>query len=323
MMDIDAVITWVDGDDPKHRAKRAKYGSAALQNSIDKAADTRFADLGEIFWCVASLNRYAPWLRRIYVVTDEQDPCLDAFLKRNFPEGHIPVEIVDHKVIFRGYEDYLPTFNSISLEAMTWRIPGLSDCFIEFNDDLMLLKPVQPDDFFTSDGNPVCYGKRASVVLDRMIRLFKSGRGQMKKVTTKGSHMNGALQAGHRWTYFRLAHCQKALRRDFYETWFTAHPEALVRNISYRFRDADQFTSQVLQYMTLHDAGCCELRSAAYELFFFQPKRKDGYFARKMDKLRNFKGSFACFNSIDLASAEEQAELVEWIEKKLDVRMTV
>ena len=48
-MEIDAVITWVDGDDPKHRAKRAKYGSAALQNSIDKAADTRFADLGEIF----------------------------------------------------------------------------------------------------------------------------------------------------------------------------------------------------------------------------------------------------------------------------------
>mgnify|MGYP003302698541 CR=1 FL=1 len=152
---IDAVITWVDGKDPRHREKRMKYASAGQLKSDDKAGETRYADLGEIFWCVASLNRYAPWLNKIYIVTDEQDPGLDAFLERNFPEGYIPVEIVDHKVLFKGYEDCLPTFNSVSIESMTWRIPGLSDRFLEFNDDLMLLAPVAPEDFFLPDGTPV------------------------------------------------------------------------------------------------------------------------------------------------------------------------
>lgn len=76
-MKIDAVITWVDGDDPAHKAKRMKYASSEVLGAADKAADTRFSDLGEIFWCVASLNRFAPWLNRIYIVTDAQDPGLD------------------------------------------------------------------------------------------------------------------------------------------------------------------------------------------------------------------------------------------------------
>ena len=145
-MKIDAVITWVDGNDPRHREKRMKYATSQLVESQDKAAETRFSDMGEIFLCVASINRYATWINKIYIVTDEQDPGLDDFLKMNFPQGHVPVEIVDHKVIFRGYEHVLPVFNSIAIETMTWRIPGLSDCFIEFNDDTILMKPVVPEE---------------------------------------------------------------------------------------------------------------------------------------------------------------------------------
>ena len=129
-MKIDAVITWVDGDDPRHRAKREQYGNRRMLSQNDVAGNTRYASLGEIFYCVASLNRYAPWLNKIYIVTDEQNPMLDEWLANHFPEGTIPMEIVDHKVIFRGYEEFLPTFNSISIESMTWRIPGLSEHYI-------------------------------------------------------------------------------------------------------------------------------------------------------------------------------------------------
>ena len=63
--DIDAVITWVDGADPLHRQKlHAFLGTGATIES--GAADaTRFSDCGEIEYCVASLLRHAPWLRRI------------------------------------------------------------------------------------------------------------------------------------------------------------------------------------------------------------------------------------------------------------------
>lgn len=319
-MDIDAVITWVNGADPAHRAKRMKYCPSDALKAEDKAGDTRYADYGEIFWCIASINRFAPWIRRIFIVTDEQDPCLDDFIKESFPERSIPMEIVDHKVIFRGYEEYLPTFNSISLETMTWRIPGLSDCFIEFNDDLMLLKPVSPEDFFTHDGKVICYGSRSLIPWDVLTRKLKYGARGLSKVTTKGTQINGARTAGHDIIYFRTAHSQKALRSDFYREYFTIHHNDLLKNISCRFRDVGQFSPQVFQYMKMYDAGKCELRNPRGDLYFFQPRAKKGYFKRKLNQLYNFKGRFACFNSIDQASAEERAELVAWIENLLGVK---
>lgn len=318
-MKIDAVITWVDGNDPVHRQKRREYATAQMLESIDVAGDTRFVEVGEIVWCVASLNRFAPWLNKIYIVTDGQDPGLEPFLKRNFPDGYIPVEIIDHKTIFRDYEEYLPTFNSISLEAMTWRIPGLSDCFIEFNDDLMLAAPVSETDFFTEDGKVVCYGHKASSMLTRLTRRFKYDRFGRRLVTTKGTHMNAAEVAGQRNWYIRMGHMQKALRRDFYEAFYTSHPDILVRNISHRFRHADQFNSQGLQYAKLYMAGQCVLRPYKDLLFFFQPKKKNGYFEKKMAALQAFRGKFICFNSIDMLEEEQRRLLFRWISEKLDI----
>ena len=163
---IDAVITWVDGDDPRHKAKRQAFSTPEMVAKENVAGDTRFNNLGEIFYCVASINRFAPWINKIYLVTDEQDPHLEPFLEQHFPEGYIPIEIIDHKTIFRGYEKYLPTFNSISIESMTWRIPGLSDRFVEFNDDLILAAPVTPEDFFTEKGI-VCYATKSNYLLTR------------------------------------------------------------------------------------------------------------------------------------------------------------
>ena len=319
-MKIDAVITWVDGNDPKHRRKRTENGASVWATSVDKAAETRFADVGEIFWCVASLNRYASWLNKIYIVTDEQNPGLDDFLAVNFPKGHIPVEIVDHKAIFRGYEDCLPTFNSISIETMTWRIPGLSDCYKEFNDDFLLLDTTVPEDFFTEDGKPICYATVASIVFDRFTRLFKAKKNGSRMVTTKGSHMNGAALAGHKFWYLRPAHFQKALRRDFYEKFFNEHEEVMLKNASFRFRDAEQFSSEVLQYMSLNDSSACEVRSPKGALFFMQPDGSESYFRKRMNRLSRFKGKFACFNSMDQASPEQLQAIVAWIEARLNVK---
>ena len=79
-MKIDAVITWVDGKDPVHREKRAKYADSSMLRADDVAGDTRFVEVGELKWCVASINRYAPWINKIYIVTDSQDPHLEDFM---------------------------------------------------------------------------------------------------------------------------------------------------------------------------------------------------------------------------------------------------
>lgn len=320
-MNIDAVITWVDGDDPKHRAKRMKYGNRNIFESEDVAGNTRFNSLGEIFYCLASLNRFAPWLHKIFIVTDEQDPCVEPFLEEHFPEGYIPVEIVDHKTIFRGYEQYLPTFNSISIETMTWRIPGLSEHYIEFNDDLILSAPVAPEDFFLPNGKSVCYATPYNMQWTRFTRMLKPERNGRKQVTFKGNMYNAALIANRRFTFLKLVHTPKALHRSLYEQYFAEHEDMMIRNISHRFRHADQFTPQELQYLLLMNESRLEMRRNVSKIhFFLQPKTRAGYIETKMQRLQKMRDcKFCCFNSLDKASENERMQILDWIKRRINL----
>ena len=55
---IDAVVTWVDGNDPVLNAKRAIYVRPEEAGAKDIAAPTRYANRGEIHWCIRSINKF-------------------------------------------------------------------------------------------------------------------------------------------------------------------------------------------------------------------------------------------------------------------------
>mgnify|MGYP000178497100 CR=1 FL=1 len=152
---IDAVITWVDGADPAHRRKRERHmapgGTPLHANGINPH---RWACADELGYCLRSIANNAPWINRIWIVTDAQAPDLSgvpAALRRK-------ISIVDHRELFAGYEALLPTFNSLAIESLIWRIPGLAEQFIYFNDDVFLTAPLMPGDVFAG-GKPVLRGK--------------------------------------------------------------------------------------------------------------------------------------------------------------------
>lgn len=320
-MPIDAVITWVDGDDINHKQKRLKYGDETMFQAEDIAGSTRFSSLGEIFYCVASLNRFAPWLNKIYIVTDEQNPRLDSFIEKHFPKRHIPIEIVDHKTIFRGYEEYLPTFNSISIESMTWRISGLSEHYIEFNDDFILTAPTTPEDFFTAEGNPFCYGIKSSYLLVKLSRIIKYRKNGRKKVTFKETMLNGASLLKKYNFFIKLYHTPRALLKSIYENYFNKFPEHLVKNITHRFRDHRQYNPQEVQYLLLYKEGRCIMRPANKNLLYLKPKDLK-YIQKKLNKF-SLKPDikFGCFNSIDLACDEGRRTIIEWIERRIGLKI--
>ena len=320
-MKIDAVITWVDGDDPRHRAKREQYGNRRMLSQNDVAGNTRYASLGEIFYCVASLNRYAPWLNKIYIVTDEQDPMLDEWLANHFPEGTIPMEIIDHKVIFRGYEEFLPTFNSISIESMTWRIPGLSEHYIEFNDDLILAAPTRPDDFFTEDGKVVCYGKRYRSLYVRLSNILRRHRDGSKQVSFRQTMRNAAEILGERKYFIKIYHTPKALLRSVYERYFASCPDNLLSNVRHRFRVPSQFNVEEMQYLLLQREGKMVMRRAYDDLLYLKPKRDNEYITKKLaefDSKANHK--FGCFNSLDMMTEEGRTMTIEWIKRRIGLK---
>lgn len=317
---IDAVITWVDGNDKQHKAKRMKYGNSAMFKAEDVAGSTRFTSVGEIFYCVASIHRFAPWINKIYIVTDGQDPHVKSFIEKNFSR-QIPIEIVDHKTIFRGYEEFLPTFNSISIESLTWRIPGLSEHYIEFNDDFMLAAPAMPEDFFTSDGKVVCYGKKYSSLLVRISRTVKRRWNGEKKVTFKETMLNAATLLGERWFFIKIYHTPRALLKSIYQEFFNAHCDILKKNISYRFRSHKQFNAEEIQYMLLYNSKRCILQSAHENLLYIKPKRKVRYTQKKLQLFEKRESAkFACINSLDNTSCEIQEKIIAWMQQRIGVK---
>lgn len=314
---MDAVITWVDGNDPSFREKLNRYATNNDQKRDDVGSTTRFADNGEIFWCVVAINRFAPFIDRIFIVTYGQNPHLEEKLEEVFPEGFIPIVIVDHSVIFKGYEQYLPTFNSNSIETMIWRIPEMSDRFIFFNDDVILSAPVTEEDFFSKEGKTICYGQKYSRLLIRIQNALKSKRYGQKRISWKGSMMTAADMIDNGSFILKLSHSPKALRKSFYEDFFAKHPEAVILNIKDKFRQHYQYNVQELQNLSDYKAGRCVLLPDNEHLFFF---KKD--YTHLDDELKRLDGGnfkFVCFNSLDKASPEQFEKIESWFNRRLDL----
>lgn len=145
-MDIDLVYLWVDGSDPVWRAKRAAYEQGSSEVTPEAVDEARFVNNDELKYSLRSVERYAPWIRHIYIVTDGQVP---AWLDLTNPH----ILIIDHKEIMPA--EALPSFSSPAIEWCIDNIPGLSEHFLLANDDTFIARSATPGDFFTPNGFPI------------------------------------------------------------------------------------------------------------------------------------------------------------------------
>jgi hypothetical protein len=121
----------------------------APKEEDDTMSANRYRDSEELRYSLRSLVKNAPWIRHIYLVTDNQIPYwLNIDTDR--------LSVVTHEEIFAN-KSHLPVFSSPAIEANLHRIPGLSKKFIYFNDDVMLGTTVVPDDFVTLSGSQKFY----------------------------------------------------------------------------------------------------------------------------------------------------------------------
>lgn len=146
---IDFVVTWVDSSDPSWQTR--KQETLRRKRPASGYEDARFPDPAspdlELNTCISSIQRFAPFARCIWVVT--QRPQAPPKLAEYNASGKVPVRVVHHDEM-RGNDDLL--FNSHAIEADIHKIPGLSEQFVYANDDVYLGNDVFPRDFFTKDG---------------------------------------------------------------------------------------------------------------------------------------------------------------------------
>lgn len=135
---IDAVITYVNGADPKWQEQYAAFSG--------REPVKRFRDWGMLPWQIRSIRRYLPFVENIYLVValPSQVPA----------EVASEVKVVLHKDIIP--EKLLPLFNGGAIELFLHRIAGLSEQYIFLNDDCIPVAPCSPEDFF--EGDRICRG---------------------------------------------------------------------------------------------------------------------------------------------------------------------
>lgn len=144
---IDFVVAWVDGNDPVWKEKKIKYLNKEKVDDISlDSSEARYRDWEIFKYWFRSVEENAPWVHRIFLVTDHQVP--DFLL-----DSHPKLKIVYHDDYIP--KKYLPTFSANPIELNFHRIKELSETFVYFNDDMFLNQRVRPEDFFV-DGLP-CY----------------------------------------------------------------------------------------------------------------------------------------------------------------------
>jgi hypothetical protein len=152
---VDAVVLWVDGSDPDWRAAReGRREEFGLPPDAPGSAERLFADHGELRYLLRSLERYAPWLRHVYLVTAGQRPD---WLRCDHPW----LTLVDHTDIIES--SALPTFSPRPITARMHRIEGLSEHFLYLNDDMVLMRELAPELFFAANGMSKFFLSRSTV----------------------------------------------------------------------------------------------------------------------------------------------------------------
>ncbi len=240
MQKNDIVIAWVDGSDCEWARRREKY---VRGNGKPSALDaTRFATDNEIYFCIASILKYVPFCGTIFLVTDRQVP---EFIHEFHAQGLCSkdkIRIIDHSEIFSGYEYAYPSFNSLTIESLIWRINGLSRYFIYLNDDFFFNAPAKSEDFFLDD-KIIVYGHWESSFFIKMKLAYRRLLEKIFSIQPQAKHtvsqMLGADAFGFS-RFFKVHHYPHSMDAEVFRKFFKDFQKAVVKQISYRFRSIEQ-----------------------------------------------------------------------------------
>lgn len=142
---IDIVVPWVDGSDPNWNRERKRW-NAINENKGDNR-EIRFRDFDLMRYWFRGVDKFLPWIHRVYFVTWGHRPD---WLNNNCRK----LRIIKHEDYIP--EEYLPTFSSHTIELNLHRIHGLSEHFIYSNDDTFVLRPMSSKKFFDKGLPKLC-----------------------------------------------------------------------------------------------------------------------------------------------------------------------
>lgn len=129
---VDIVITYVDGLDPIWQRDYEKYTNRPV-------LEKRFRDWGTLRYLFRGIAENMTFIRKVHLVVSHESQVPEWINREE-------VNVVLHKDIIPA--EYLPTFNSTSIELHLHRIKGLDEEYLYFNDDVFPMAKCEPEEFF-------------------------------------------------------------------------------------------------------------------------------------------------------------------------------
>ena len=313
MQNIDIVIAWVDGNDLELKKKRHKYLTG--EDASDAVSATRFASNNEIYYNIASILKYVPFCRHIYVVADNQRPeFIDEFAAQGLCIAD-KIRVVDHREIFRGFEEHLPTFNTRSIESMLWNIEGLSDYFIYLNDDFFFNAPAQVEDFLKAE-SLVIYGHwQNSFALKAKLKYRQLMSRQFgKPIQPKHmiAQMLGADVLGFK-KFFEIHHYPHIVDRHALKDYLLEHPQLLETQIKFKFRSVEQLNPISLMNHIKIQKQQAELKPDLELAYLKNQDSLNSFIAA----LHNPEIKYGCIQSLDQLDSDAANKISTAMQEKL------
>lgn len=287
---VDIVYTWVDGEEPQMRAKRARYQENGIAEILDKETNaSRYTSHDELKYSLRSLAMYADFVRHIYLVTDGQKPH---WLDDSAPG----ITVVDHRDIFP--DGVLPVFNSHAIETRLHHIPGLSEHYLYFNDDVFVGRRVTAEHFFHGSG-----------LMKIPVSPLKIGVGKphAEETATNSANKNVRrllLEKFGRMTTNNFMHTPLPQQRETLQTLEELFREDIARTTASRFRSPQDLamTAPLLyQYALMTGRGV----PGKYSFRYVNISRPDAE-GRLADLRRNRRFDFFCLNDVDVPPEERE-----------------
>lgn len=217
---IDFIIPYVNPSD-------VQWQQSFKQHCPKAEMDCRFRDWGTLPYVFRSIEKCIPWVNQVVLIlaSETQVPkWLDT----------TKVRIVYHKDFIPA--QYLPTFNSNTIEMFLGNIKGLTEHFIYSNDDIYFLRSMKPEDFFRN-GHPVV---RYSIKQKIDSAFLKTVKGVCDIIRQDFNHNTLAADK-----FYKPLHFCQPMYMPIVKTVAALHDTIMMQSIT-KVRDSDKNLNQYL-----------------------------------------------------------------------------
>jgi hypothetical protein len=298
---IDVVYTWVDHENEAWQKEKDQYikKKSAANNTA------RFdSSLNELKYSLRSLNLYfSLYIHKIYLVTNHGS--IPDFID----QSRADLVIINANGLLKGI-----SFCSCTFESVLHEIPGLTEDFLYFNDDMLLTAPLSLKNLFDATGKPIWYQES-----DKLLRFISSN-----SYLINPFNLDGQVSKARENTFQQLGltkkmpppigHSPRILNKTYVKRFISLHPEAIgmLRNTLFRSEDTFCFLDAYCYYFSQHKM-----------LNFVKEKKtliliQSDYFSRIINKLRIFLAvdfSFICVADLRNKNKQPCPEVSKYLEK--------